>query len=109
MTYQWSVALFAGSQGESSDFTAGGGIERVAPSEELRFALAEASPARIPFILAEAGIWYEAISNLSARIDASPRDARLRTQRAALLEQVGLETLALEDRRAAGLLDDDGL
>jgi hypothetical protein len=105
-TYQWSVAYLAGSAGKSSDFVAGGGIERVEPSEELRSALAAASPARIPFILAEAGIWYEAISNLSSRIDAFPRDAELRYQRAALLEQVGLETLAQQERRAASLQRD---
>ena len=102
-TYQWSVAYFAGSKGESSDFTAGGGIERIEPNEELRSALAAASPARIPFTLAEAGIWYEAISNLSARIDAFPQDAELRYHRAALLEQVGLESLARQERRAASL------
>jgi len=103
MTYRWSVAYFAGSKGDSSDFTAGGGIERVEPNEELRSALSAASPARVPFILAEAGIWYEAISSLSARIDAFPRGAELRYQRAALLEQVGLETPARQERRAASL------
>ena len=106
MTYQWSVAVSAGSQGKSSDFIAGGGIERVEPSEGLRSALAAASVARLPFILAEAGIWYEAISNLSARIDEFPRNAELRYQRATLLEQVGLETLARQERRAASLQRD---
>ena len=106
MTYQWSVAYSAGSKWKSSDFIAGGGIERVEPSEELRSALAAASPARIPFILAEAGIWYEAITKLSTRIDAFPRDAELRYQRAALLQQVGLETLARQERQAASLQRD---
>jgi hypothetical protein len=106
ITYQWSVAYSAGSNWESSDFIAGGGIERVEPSEELRSALAAASPARVPFILAEAGIWYEAITNLSTRIDAFPRDAELRFQRAALLHQVGLEALAQQERRTASLQRD---
>jgi hypothetical protein len=103
ITYQWSVAYSAGSNWESGDFIAGGGVERAEPSEELRSALAAASPARIPFILAEAGIWYEAITNLSTRIDALPRDVELRFQRAALLQQVGLEALAQQERRAASL------
>jgi hypothetical protein len=106
MTYQWSVAYSAESNWESSDFIAGGGIERVEPSEELRSALAAASPARIPFILAEAGIWYEAITDLSTRIDALPRDAELRLQRAALLQQVGLGELAQQERKAASLQRD---
>jgi hypothetical protein len=107
-TYQWSMTYLTGPEGTASDIAAGGGIERVDPSEALRSALATASPTRIPLVLAAAGIWYEAISDLSARIEASPRDARLREERAALLDQVGLETLALEDRRAAGLPDDHG-
>jgi hypothetical protein len=52
--------------------------------------LAAATPARVPFILAAAGIWYDAIGDLSARIEASPGDTQLRVQRAAQLEQVGL-------------------
>ena len=103
VAYQWLVECVDGSGGKTSDCAAGGGIERVEPNEELRSELASASPARIPFVLAEAGIWYEAISNLSARIDASPGDAELRYQRAALLEQVGLDAVARLERRAASL------
>jgi hypothetical protein len=50
-------------------------------------------------LYAEAGLWYDALSLLSERIEAAPTDADLRRQRAALLEQVGLRQAAEFDRR----------
>jgi len=47
-----------------------------------------------PFIYAEAGIWYEALSTLSLLIKKEPRNKRFRKERASLLEQVGLERVA---------------
>jgi Flp pilus assembly protein TadD len=45
-------------------------------------------------IYAEEGVWYDAIDALSRAIEKSPNDAALREQRAALLEQVGLQAAA---------------
>jgi hypothetical protein len=42
-------------------------------------------------VLAEAGIWYDALDSLSMQIEAAPENENLRAQRAALLDQVGLE------------------
>jgi tetratricopeptide (TPR) repeat protein len=45
---------------------------------------------------------YDAIASISALIERSPGDPLLRSQRAALLDQVGLREIAEFDRRPAG-------
>ena len=62
--------------------------------------LSRANPRALPFLYAQEGFWYDAIGTLSEQIDADPADRHLREQRAALLEQVGLNTAATDDRRA---------
>ena len=44
-------------------------------------------------MLAEADIWYDALDSLSLQIEATPQDENLRTQRAALFDQVSLENV----------------
>lgn len=67
-------------------------IERVEAPAGLDPLRADASE------FAAAGIWYDAVASLSARIALDPRDRALRAARAALLEQVGLEAPAKADR-----------
>jgi hypothetical protein len=75
------------------DRVVGGGIERLEKSAELQARLDAAQPEDAHYVLAEAGIWYDALDGLSAQIESSPDDASLRAQRADLFEQVGLEKL----------------
>jgi Domain of Unknown Function (DUF928) len=58
----------------------------------------QASPAQLPALYAQAGIWYDAIDQLSSQISANQSDRQLRERRAALLEQVGLKDAAAFDR-----------
>jgi hypothetical protein len=81
--YQWFVAVVGNPAQRSSDIIAGGAIKR----------LAEAG-------YAKDGLWYDTIDQLSQRISANPADLRLRQQRAALLDQVGLREAATFDRDA---------
>jgi hypothetical protein len=81
--YQWFVAVVSNPAQRSNDVVAGGGIKRIAPAEAVRD-----------------GVWYDALDRLSQQISANPADARLRQQRAALLEQVGLREAAAFDRGA---------
>jgi len=60
---------------------------------ELQSKLAATSAADAPFVLAEAGLWYDAFDALSQQIDASPGNETLVAQRASLLDQVGLGQL----------------
>lgn len=82
--YQWFVAVVSNPAQRSSDVVAGGAIKRVEPAA-----------------YAQDGLWYDAIDQLSQRISANPADQRLRQQRAALLEQVGLREAAAFDRSTA--------
>ena len=97
--YRWSVALVVDPENRSRDILAGGFIERIALPETLQAQLAGASKARIPFIYAEAGLWYDSLAAISELIDAAPNNPSLRNQRASLLEQVQLAEVAQYDMR----------
>ncbi len=98
--YQWFVAIVRNPAQRSSDILAGGRIRRVAESHAIETKLAQNAKATWPAIYAESGVWYDAIDELSKMINADPHDGRLRAQRAALLDQVGLQDAARYDRSA---------
>jgi hypothetical protein len=95
--YKWFVALIVEPERRSRDVLAGGTIERVEPSEGLAAKLAEAEKSQFPHIYANAGLWYDAIEAISELIDATPHDSVLRMQRASLLQQAGLTSIAQYD------------
>ena len=98
--YQWFVAVVRNPAQRSNDTIAGGTIKRVADSDAVQSRLKQTSQAQWPAVYAEAGIWYDAIDQLSKQISADGSNRQLREQRAALLEQVGLRTAAAFDRSA---------
>ncbi len=67
-----------------------GAIRRVEIPDELRAALEAGSPAEQGHVLAASGIWYDAFDFFFDWIDDHPQDAKARSFRASLLEQVGL-------------------
>ncbi len=89
--YQWVVALITDPDNRSTDLVASGVIKRVEPSVELKEKIAQATPASLATVYAEAGIWYDALSVLSDQIDSNPANKALRETRADLLRQVGLK------------------
>ena len=95
--YQWFVAVVRNPAQRSNDVLAGGTIKRVTDSP-VQAQVKQASPAQLPSLYAEAGIWYDAIDQLSRQISTNQSDRRLRERRAALLEQVGLKEAAAFDR-----------
>jgi hypothetical protein len=99
--YQWFVAVVRNPAQRSNDVLAGGTIKRVTDSP-VQAQVKQASPAQLPALYAEAGIWYDAIDQLSTQISANQSDRQLRERRAALLEQVGLKDAAAFDRGAGG-------
>jgi hypothetical protein len=99
--YAWSVALVPDAFSAARFITTGGEIQRIVTPPELEARLATANVSRVPFVLADAGIWYDAIDRLSKLIDTYPDDPALLRQRASLLEQVGLTEVAEVDRVAA--------
>ena len=90
VVYRWYVAVVPDESRRSRDILAGGTIERVEPGEELPAKLAQAGEGDVPFLYAEAGLWYDALAAISDLIEAAPHDPALRRQRASLLAQVGL-------------------
>jgi len=96
--YQWFVAAVRDPQQRSNDVLAGGTIKRVAESGALQSQLKRSGQAQWPAVYAEAGIWYDAIDQLSKQIDSNRGNDKLRGERAALLEQVGLRDVAAYDR-----------
>lgn len=96
--YQWSLAAIADPDQRASDTIASGTIKQVQPPASLAAQLKQAGLREQPFLYAQEGFWYDAIAALSEQIDAHPADRSLREQRAALLEQVGLKTVAAHDR-----------
>lgn len=99
--YKWFVAVVTDPDRRSRDILSGGMIEVVPPSAALSEKLRRTEKAEQPFVLAQEGIWYDALATLADRIAASPKDLSLRKQRAALLEQVGLSEAAEFDLKEA--------
>jgi Domain of Unknown Function (DUF928) len=88
--YRWFVAVIPDADRRSKDILAGGAIERVDLQEDVKAKLAKASDKELPFIYAQAGLWYDALKSISDLIDAAPQNQELRNERTALLKQVGL-------------------
>jgi len=95
--YQWFVAVVRNPAQRSNDVLAGGTIKRVTDSP-VQSQVKQAPPAQLAALYAEAGIWYDAIDQLSRQISADQKNRQLRERRAALLEQVGLREAAAFDR-----------
>ena len=93
VSYRWFVAVVPDPARRSRDILAGGTIERVDLPEELKGKLAQAGKAELPFLYAEAGLWYDALTAISELIETAPQDPALRKQRAALMVQVGLPAI----------------
>jgi len=98
--YQWVVALIPDPDNRSKDLIASGVIKRIEPSADLKEKVSKASPASLPGVYAEAGIWYDALTVLSDQIDAQPDNKALRQTRADLLQQVGLKAAAQSEALA---------
>jgi len=96
--YQWTVSLVPDDKERSNDVISGGVIKRVEAPANFGAAISGAPAEKRPAMLAAAGLWYDAIDQLSALIEQRPNDASLREQRASLLEQVGLKEAAAYDR-----------
>jgi hypothetical protein len=90
VSYRWFVAVVTDPARRSKDILAGGTIERVQPSEELKNKIAQTAKTDLPFLYAEAGLWYDAVTAISELIEAAPQEPGLRKERAAMLAQVGL-------------------
>ena len=97
--YRWDVTVLTPDDSDR-DVMSSGVIKYVERSADLRASVARAEKARIPYLYAEAGYWYDAVETLSQLIDATPDDDALRQMRAALSQQVGLHEVSAYDKTA---------
>ena len=91
--YRWFVAVVPDADRRSKDILAGGAIERIDLQEDVKAKVAKASDKELPFVYAQAGLWYDALKSISDLIDATPQSQELHNQRSALLKQVGLSSI----------------
>lgn len=99
-SYDWSVALVPDPENRDRDVVAGGAIRREPAAPGVASEIAAGEPSYR--VLARAGVWYDAIADLSEAIAARPDEKVLREERAALLEQVGVGAAASFDRESHG-------
>ena len=98
VAYKWSVALVPDPKNRSQDLVASGVVQMTPASPDLAAELAKADADKVS-AYASKGVWYDALSALSDQIDAAPKDATLRAERADLLQQVGLKAAAEFERK----------
>ncbi len=92
--YQCYIAIVSDPERRSKDIIASGDIEKIEFPASLNEKLNRAAPTRAPFIYAEEGLWYDALSALSDMIEKDAGQTSCLRQRAALLNQVGLREAA---------------
>jgi hypothetical protein len=97
--YEWFVAIVPDPEHRSKDVLAGGEVERVDLQAGVRTKLEQSGKTKAPFVYAEAGLWYDALSALADLIAAKPDDPVYHRQRASLLRQVGLKEVADHESR----------
>ena len=96
--YKWFVVVILDPSHRSRDIVSGGMIEMVEPPAPVL----HVTPAERPRVFADAGLWYDLLTALSDLIDESSDSWTLRTQRALLLDQIGLQAVAAIERQQAG-------
>ena len=94
VAYQWSVALVSDANKRSSDVVSSGQIQLLEMTSEQKAQLENAGGEERVMILAREGYWYDTFDGLSGLIAANPDNNDLRTQRATLLEQIGLPVVS---------------
>jgi hypothetical protein len=94
--YTWSVSLILNPKARSRDIVASASLLRAIPDQAIEAALRTAAPSRRAGLLAQAGLWYDAVA-AAADISALDRHAALDT----LMNEVGLVEPAKYDRQTA--------
>ena len=99
--YRWFVSVVRDPEHRSRDILAMAAIRLVDPSTALQTKLREAGPENLAHVYAEEGLWYDALAAVSRAVEAEPATPSAIRQRAALLEQIGLQEIANSERQRA--------
>jgi hypothetical protein len=87
--YEWSISLIPDLSARGKDIVSTGWIDRVTAPSGMDEALSSGGEEARVFIFAENGLWYDALAALEQRSEGDRGEMR-----AALLRQVGLESVA---------------
>jgi hypothetical protein len=93
------VALVPDEGSRSKDIIASGVVQRVASPPGLDERMAHQTPFERACLLAENGVWYDALSLLSELTALSPGNTALRDARADFLASVGLKEASEASRK----------
>ena len=91
---RWSIALRLDPENPSRDVIASGAIERSPEPRDLAAALAAAKPLDRAAVLADAGIWYDALAELDRVVREAPAEAVPRARLLTLLESARIPDAA---------------
>lgn len=91
--YEWSIAIVLDSDEPAKDVVATGWIERVQPSD-LAGRLAAGGEEEAPYVYADQGLWYDALTAVDQRIGGGDAGSSWISVRSDLLKQVGLGVAA---------------
>ena len=97
--YRWSLTILSGGDGEDGEMSSSGTIRRVLPHESLVTRLSQHVDVPKFYTLADEGVWYDAVDELSKAIAADPDDGRLRERWAELMNQGDLPAIATYERQ----------
>lgn len=99
--YRWSVTLLCNRERPSANPFVQTWIERIPTTSSLTQQLAAAPTDRDrASIYAQAGLWYDALAAISAADTANPKDVSILEERLLLLDSVGLERVAAQERQS---------
>jgi len=88
--YRWFVGLVVDQKQRSNDIVASGTIQYTVQPQAVQERLAKVPQGQRYRILAEEGVWYDAIALLADEMDAQPGNGALRRDLGSLLQQVGI-------------------
>ena len=88
------VALVTNTDKRSADIVSSGRVEYLPPSPGQQQRIERADAAALPRVYAGEGYWYDSFASLAELLAASPDDKQLLKERATLLRQIGLDTVA---------------
>jgi hypothetical protein len=96
--YTWSISVITDPRERANDIVASASLLRTVPDPGLDSAIRASPPPRRAALLAQAGLWYDAVSAA-----AETRDQDRHAALDSLLDQVGLTEAARYDRQSASV------
>ncbi len=92
--YRWYVSLLCSEGDRDLNPIVEGWIERTSVDAALKQKIAQATPQTLPYVFADAGLWYEAVDSMAALRRQQPTAADIHANWTTLLQSVGLDAYA---------------